>query len=210
MPVHTNRNVEVGLATQDKSSYVTMIHVNTIPIFPRTLALLSHTCTCTSRWIVPRRAITLLFPLSTITPFSWHNHVELSCRCVASCRTLVVDLSVMDTGAIFNEPKTCSLRRHSKTQEHTLRLVFDLRFRFTTSLRMCASLSARIKGFRCVVTWDCHWTPVVVTPTMTDTYCGYVCYVWRVCVISSLKYLPAIFANRKQPYSQNRSIKTID
>lgn len=84
------RIVTLESVCQAKSSYVTMIHADTTPNLPSHFGTaLSHTCTCTSRWIVPRRAITLLFPPSTITPFGQHDHVKLSRRVRHSrCRPL--------------------------------------------------------------------------------------------------------------------------
>lgn len=108
MPVHTNRNVGVRLPSQAKSQATLRWSTPTrFLIFSHTSALLSHTCTCTSRWIVPRRAITLLFPPSTITPFGRHDHVELS-RCVGHSRCRPLSNPETDTRAIFNEAKSVS------------------------------------------------------------------------------------------------------
>lgn len=98
-----------------------MIHVDTIPIFPRHFGTakshvhlhveMNRTSTCHHSSVFLRRQL----PHSVGA-----NHVELSRRCVASCRTLVVDLSAADTGTIFNKPETSSSRRHSKnTRTHS-------------------------------------------------------------------------------------------
>lgn len=126
MPVHTNCNVEVGLVTQAKLSYVTRI-----PIFPRTLALQvtrAHARRDESYLDVP----SLFSFLRRQLPHSVGT-ITSNYRVVASHRVehLLLTSQQRTLEQFLTSPRTSS-PWHSKTQEHTLRssiYAFGLRCR---------------------------------------------------------------------------------
>lgn len=191
--MHTNRNVRVGLPSQAKSSYVTMIHADTIPNLP------SHFGTAKSHVHihVEMNRTSTCHHSSVSSVDNYPIRSARSRRIIASRRTLLLSTSrQLRTHERFltRQVRLDDTRKHKNTLSGQS---FGLRFRFTASPRMCAFPSTRIKGYRCVVTRLSPYMSVVVTPTTTGTYCGYICCVWRVCVISTLKYLLSISANRR-------------
>lgn len=204
--MHTNRNVEVDLPSQAKPSRVKLRHDPRRHDFRSSLALWhwqvtrAHARRDESYLDVPSLFCFLCRQLPHSDGTITSNYHVVESRRVGHLLSTPLGDSGTDTRAIFNELQD---KFASTTLENTRTHfpVLGLRFRLRRRLECVHS---RQRGLRDIGVLSHEIVIVHVSrwdATVTGTYCGYICCVWRVCTISALKYLLGISTNCRQSYS---------